>query len=103
MRGSCSASRVPIALGLLRYFTTSFRIADGRVELRAGCSTGTCCRRALDRVRTVDLTASPIHRVLGLTTVRIGTGTASTDGDDRLDLDGLPAPSAPGALRAPSC
>ena len=44
----------------------------------------------LDRVRTVDLTASPIHRLLGLTTVRIGTGTASTGDDDSLDLDGLP-------------
>ena len=26
---------IPIALGLLRYVTTSFRIADGRVELQA--------------------------------------------------------------------
>ena len=49
---------------------------------------GSSCKRGLvnrhvlstplDRVRTVDLTASPIHRVLGLTTVRIGTGTASS-------------------------
>ncbi len=44
----------------------------------------------VDRVRTVDLTASPIHRLLGLTTVTVGTGTASTDGDEKLDLDGLP-------------
>ena len=27
---------VPIALGLLRYVTTSFRITDGRIELRRG-------------------------------------------------------------------
>ena len=28
---------IPIALGLLRYVTTSFRIADGRIELSAAC------------------------------------------------------------------
>ena len=27
---------IPIALGLLRYVTTSFRVADGRVELKHG-------------------------------------------------------------------
>ncbi len=48
----------------------------------------------LDRVRTVDLTASPIQRAFGLTTVRVGTGTVSTVGEDRLDLDGLPTDRA---------
>ena len=46
----------------------------------------------LDRVRTVDLTASLIHRMLGLVTVRIGTG--STKDEDKLVLDGLSEPSA---------
>ena len=53
----------------------------------------------VDRVRTVDLTSSPIHRLLGLTKVRIGTGTASTSDEDRIDLDGLPLDRAR-ALRA---
>ena len=53
----------------------------------------------VDRVRTVDLTSSPIHRLLGLTKVRIGTGTASTSDEDHLDLDGLPLERAR-ALRA---
>ena len=65
----------------------------------AGCSTGTCSPRPVDRVRTVDLTSSLIHRLLGLTTVRIGTGTASTSDEDRIDLDGLPLDRAR-ALRA---
>ncbi|MCW2765742.1 MAG: rane-flanked domain [Nocardioides sp.] len=81
---------VPIGLGVLRYLTTSFRIAGGRVELRRGLLNKHVLSTPLDRVRTIDLTASPIHRLLGLTTVRIGTGTASTSQDDRLDLDGLP-------------
>jgi putative membrane protein len=85
---------IPVGLGLLRYLTTSFRVEGGRIELRRGLLNRHVLSTPLDRVRTVDLTASPIHRLLGLTTVRVGTGTASTDGDDRLDLDGLPADRA---------
>lgn len=86
---------VPIALGVLRYLTTRFRIAQGRVELRRGLVSRHVLSTPLDRVRTVDVTASLIHRTLGLATVRIGTGTASTDSDE-LDLDGLPAARARG-------
>lgn len=85
---------VPIAVGLLRYLTTSFRIMTGRVELRRGLLNRHVLSTPLDRVRTVDLTASLIQRVLGLTTLRIGTGTSTAvDGDD-LDLDGLPVERA---------
>lgn len=79
----------PIALGILRYLTTSFRITAGRIELQRGLLNRKISSTPIDRVRTVDLTASPIHRVLGLTTVRIGTGVASGDDADGLDLDGL--------------
>ncbi len=85
---------VPVTLGVLRYLTTSFRIAAGRVELRRGLLNRHALSTPVDRVRTVDLTASPVQRLLGLTTVRVGTGTASTDEDDRLDLDGLPVERA---------
>lgn len=85
---------VPVALGLLRYLTTRFRITGGRVELRRGLIDRHLLSTRLDRVRTVDLTSSPIQRVLGLTTVRIGTGTASTSDEDRVDLDGLPVARA---------
>lgn len=85
---------VPVALGLLRYLTTSFRIAHGRVELKRGLLSRHVLSTPLDRVRTIDLTSSPIHRILGLTTVRIGTGTAASEGEERLDLDGLPVERA---------
>lgn len=90
---------VPVGLGLLRYLTTTFRVHDGRVELRRGLLNRHVLSTPVERVRTVDLTASLIHRVLGLTTVRIGTGTASSSDDDQLDLDGLPTERAH-ALRA---
>ncbi len=84
----------PVALGMLRYFTTSFRIGEGRIELRRGLVNKHVLSTRLERVRTVEMTAQPIQRLLGLTTVRVGTGTASTSGEDRLDLDGLPAERA---------
>jgi len=85
---------VPVLLGIARYLTTRFRIAEGRVELRRGLLDKHLLSTPLDRVRTVDITASPIHRVLGLTTVRIGTGTASSSDDDTIDLDGVRAQAA---------
>jgi putative membrane protein len=89
----------PIGLGVARYLTTSFRIAEGRVELRRGLLNKHVLSTPIDRVRTVDVTASLIHRVLGLTTVRIGTGTASKHGEDDLALDGIRT-SAAEALRS---
>lgn len=85
---------VPVGLGVLRYVTTAYRITPGRIELRRGLLNRHVLSAPLDRVRSVDITAPPIHRVLGLTSVRIGTGTASTEDDERLDLDGLPAGQA---------
>jgi putative membrane protein len=85
---------IPIAIGLMRYLTTSFRVAAGRVELRRGLVSRHVLSTPVDRVRTVDLTSSLIQRVLGLTTLRVGTGTASTSEDEKLDLDGLPVARA---------
>ncbi len=85
---------VPITLGLLRYLTTSYRITASRVEVRHGFLNKRVLSAPLDRVRTVDLTASPIHRVLGLVTLRIGTGQSASKGEERLALDGLAVPAA---------
>lgn len=78
---------VPVALGVLRYLTTAYRIHEGRVELRRGLLQRHLLAARLDRVRTVDTSASLIQRVLDLATVRIGTGASEQD----LDLDGLRA------------
>jgi putative membrane protein len=71
---------------VVRYWTTRYRISGDRIELERGLVSRHAVATPLDRVRTVDLTASPIHRLLGLSTVRIGTGSA---GEGGLDLDGL--------------
>jgi putative membrane protein len=90
---------VPIALGFARYLTTSYRITAHRVEVRHGLLNKRVLSASLDRVRTVDISASPIHRVLGLVTLRIGTGQSGGKAEERLALDGVAAPAA-AALRA---
>lgn len=80
---------VPIAVGLWRFASTSFRITGGQIELRRGLLSRSVLTAPLDRVRTVELTASPIHRILGLTKVEIGTGSASRSGETELVLDSL--------------
>jgi putative membrane protein len=89
---------VPVVLGFARYLTTSYRITAGRIEVRHGLLNKRVLSAPLDRVRTVDVTASLIHRVLGLVTLRIGTGQSDARGEERLTLDGLAAPAA-SALR----
>lgn len=81
---------VPVALGVVRYLTTTWRVSGERVELRRGLLHRHTLSTPVDRVRTVDLTASPVHRVLGMATLVIGTGSVASDADERLELDALP-------------
>ena len=80
---------IPIAVGIWRFATTRFRITGSQIELRRGLLGRSVLTAPLDRVRTVELTASPIHRVLGLAKIEIGTGSGARNGDARLVLDSL--------------
>jgi putative membrane protein len=80
---------IPVAIGLIRFASTKFRITPGQIELHRGLLGRNVLTAPLDRVRTVELTATPIHRLLGLERVEIGTGSANKGGDSRLILDSL--------------
>lgn len=82
---------VPLVLGVARYLTTRYRVREGRVELRHGLLQRSLRAAQLDRVRTIDVTAGPLHRLLGVATVRIGTGAGA---EQDLELDGLRAAEA---------
>lgn len=79
---------IPIAIGIFRFCSTRFRIRDGQLELRRGILGREIRTAPLDRVRTVELTASLIHRLLGLEKVVIGTGSGGKD-DAGLELNAL--------------
>ncbi len=86
-----------IALSVLRWATTRYRITPEQVQLRTGLLQRKTIATPADRVRSVDVTASALHRLLGLAKVDIGTG--SHEKESGLSLDSLPAAEAK-ALRA---
>jgi putative membrane protein len=88
---------VVIAVSVLRWVTTRYRITPEQVQLRTGLLRRKTIATPSDRVRSVDVTASALHRILGLAKVEIGTG--SHDPGSGLSLDSLPVAEAAG-LRA---
>ncbi|RJO75883.1 hypothetical protein D5S18_13375 [Nocardia panacis] len=87
---------VIVGLAVSRWFTTTYRVGPTHVELR----TGLLARKRLavprSRIRSVDIQADVLHRVLGLAVLAIGTGQA--EAKDKFKLDALDARLVP-ALR----
>jgi putative membrane protein len=83
---------VTVGLGVLRWATTSYRVSVDQVQVRRGFFRRRVLSIPRDRVRTVDITAHAMHRLLGLTRLAIGTG--QSDRKQNLQLDGLTAPDA---------
>lgn len=80
----------PLVLGALPWLTTHYRLTETQIQVRSGILNKTTSTAPLDRVRSVDLEASLLHRVLGLQKVQVGTGVD----DDRITLDALAAADA---------
>jgi len=95
---SLAALVLVMVLSVLRWFTTSYQITPAQVQVRTGLLRRRTLTTPTDRVRTVDVTAHALHRVLGLARVVIGTGSSDRK-KEGLVLDGLAAPAA-AALRA---
>lgn len=95
--GLVAAGAVAV-FSLTRWFTTRLRITAHSVQLRQGLLRRKTITTSRDRIRTVDVTAHPLHRLLGLARVVIGTGTNDRKGEGRIILDGLTRPVA-SALR----
>ncbi|MGI5246715.1 PH domain-containing protein [Dactylosporangium sp. CA-139066] len=87
------AGGVAVALGILRYFTTSYRITVTHVQVRRGFFRRRVLTVPRDRVRTVDVSAHLLHRLLGLARVTIGTGQTDKR-NDGVKLDGVGAAEA---------
>ncbi|AXH97268.1 PH domain-containing protein [Ornithinimicrobium avium] len=74
-----------VAFGVASWFVTRYRFTDEQVQLRTGLLNRRVLTAPLDRVRSVDVESSVVHRVLGLAKVKIGTGVD----DKRIELDGV--------------
>lgn len=83
-----------VGLGTVRWFTTRYRITRHQVQLRHGLLRRRELAVPLDRVRTVDVQATILHRLVGLTRLDIGTGRSDREKEHGLRLDGLTAGQA---------
>jgi putative membrane protein len=89
---------VTVGIGLARWFTTSYRIGAGEVQLRKGILQRKVLSLPRNRIRSVSTDARLLHRLVGLTVVRVSTGQEAR-GDAAFALDAVPAAEAP-RLRA---
>ncbi len=87
-----------VAYGLARWFTTTYRIGPEEVTLRTGVLQRSVLSVPRNRIRSVSTDARLLHRLLGLTVLRVSTGREAT-GDTVFALDAVPAGDVP-RLRA---
>lgn len=87
-----------VAFGLARWFTTAYRIGDAEVQLRTGVLQRKVLSVPRNRIRSVSTEARLLHRLLGLTVLRVSTGQEAT-GDTVFALDAVPTEEV-GRLRA---
>ncbi|BBX04996.1 hypothetical protein BST36_22905 [Mycolicibacterium moriokaense] len=87
-----------VAFGVARWFTTSYRIGPGDVQLRTGILQRKVLSLPRNRIRSVSTDSRLLHRLLGLTVVRVSTGQQAT-GDNAFALDAVAADEVP-RLRA---
>ncbi|MDR7303001.1 PH domain-containing protein [Haloactinomyces albus] len=77
----------------VRWYFTHYRVTGQRFELRRGNLSRSHRSIPRDRIRSVDLTAQPAHRLFGLSVVKVGTGQHSGE-DGELKLDAIATPRA---------
>ncbi len=80
---------VAIATSFVRYCTTRYAITGERVYLRHGLLSQKVLSVRRDRIRSVDLSAHVVYRLLGLRKVAVGTGRNDHRDGGSLHLDAL--------------
>jgi putative membrane protein len=93
-----AALAVTVGFGLARWFTTTYRIDSENVALRTGMLRRRMISVPRNRIRSVETEARLLHRLLGLTVLRAGTGQ-NRRGDAVFELDAVDSAQVP-RLRA---
>ncbi|KUI39518.1 hypothetical protein AU198_09185 [Mycobacterium sp. GA-1199] len=80
---------ITVAIGLARWFTTTYRVGPSDVQLRTGVLQRKVLSVPRNRIRSVSTDARLLHRLLGLTVLRVSTGQEAR-GDAAFALDAVP-------------
>ncbi len=91
---SIAALAVTVGVGVLRWFTTTYRIEPDEVQLRTGLLQRKVVSVPRNRIRSVATDARLLHQLLGLTVLRVNTGQEAK-GDTAFALDAVPAEEVP--------
>ena len=83
-----AALALMIAFGMARWFTTTYRIDAEQIQRRAGVLQRTVLSVPRNRIRSVSTDARVLHRLLGLTVVKVSTGQEAK-GDAGFALDAV--------------
>lgn len=83
-----------VAYGVARWFTTTYRIDADEVQLRTGVLQRKVLSVPRNRIRSVSTDARLLHRLLGLTVLRVSTGQEAR-GDAAFALDAVQASEVP--------
>ncbi|WP_084484503.1 PH domain-containing protein [Nocardia anaemiae] len=91
-----------VGFAVTRWFTTTYRVGSTHVELRTGLIQRKKLSVPRSRIRSVDIEADLLHRILGLAVLAIGTGQHADSGEKfKLDaLDAVVVPQLRSALLA---
>jgi putative membrane protein len=90
-------SGLGVLIGLLQYFTTKYRITESHVQVHRGILNRRLLSVPRDRIRSVDVDSTILHRIFGLSVVKVGTG--ASHGQDRVEFNAMATKDVP-ALRA---
>ncbi|MFI6322111.1 PH domain-containing protein [Nonomuraea sp. NPDC050556] len=77
-----------VVFAVVRWATFSYEIVGDRLEIRRSLISRSVRTIPLERVRGVDVSTPPMHRLLGLAVLKIDTG-ASGGGEQEGELDGV--------------
>ncbi len=80
-----AAAVIAVIFTLVQYLTLRYRVGPDTVQVRQGWLVKNTTTARIERVRTVDVEGSPLMRVLGLRTIKIGTGVDDT----QVELEGV--------------
>ncbi|WP_431277728.1 PH domain-containing protein [Leifsonia poae] len=90
-------SGLGVVFGILRFFTTTYRITPTHVQVRSGVLNRRTLSAPRDRIRSVDVDSTILHRIFGLAIVKVGTG--ASHGQEELEFNAVALRDVP-ALRS---
>lgn len=85
------AGVLSVLYSLVRWATFRYTVHDSRLDITSGLLARKSRSIPLDRIRSVDLTASPLHRLTGLVVVHVDAAAGGTGRADEGVLDAVTA------------